>query len=600
MTIYVSIIGIDGSGKSTVTAALADLAPAELGVTAASVGDDFRCKTPDEDLLLPGFAPDGEMLAARLGRFFRRGAKATTDHRRLYPPLKLAHLAMQERTAREIEARYHPDLIFCDGSLILSSAGRAINYVKADDDAFPADPCARIQALYDHVVEGRPQPPMRLPPLPGLNLMRRLHRLDQWLRLSLMELPEAVIFLDITPEAALARRMASSRKLDGHENLHDLSQARTMYQGVVEFFRRRRGDDRVLVVDATHLSVEETLKQAVEFVCTLLVRNAEQEAEAAGERLGTTRAELSKKTSVFKKVLSYRYLGRYVLPNLRRGSAQELTFPLSSLGQLLLREGYSAGVMKAIYLQDSQEYGLLDRAFLDYPLHRAVYDRLQILKPAVEKELRQRLAALPPGRKLRIFTAPSGFAFDLFQPLARIAQSGGAQLDQIHVLASDLDPDGRIEQELTGVARQLGIGFEFVRGDLTSDEMRERLRSEGPYDVIMFVGLSGWLPKTHLVRHLKLLRGSLAEGGVLFTDCFIPDAFALSGKYVGYKANYYAPRDFTHLLAYCGFDPAEIAWASGRDKINHVCVARTRPDGAGDLLQPGFPARLKVHDPVLA
>lgn len=599
MTTYVSIIGIDGSGKSTVTAALSDLAPAELGVTAASVGDDFRCKTPDEDLLLPGFAPDGERFAARLTRFFRRGAKATTHHRRLYPPLKLAHLAMQERTAREIEARYHPDLIFCDGSLILSSAGRAINYLhKNDEAACPADPYTCIESLYDHVVEGKPLLPAMTPSIPGLRLMCGLRRFDQWLRLGLMELPDALIFLDITPEAALARRRASSRKLDGHENLRDLSQARAMYQGVIEFFRRRRGDDRVLVVDAAHLTVEETLKQVVEFVRTLPVRSGE--VKATGKRLGTTPEELSKKASVFKKVLSYRYLGRYVLPNLGRGSMQELSFPLSSLGQLLLREGYSAGVMKAIYLQDTQEYGLLDRACLDYPLHRAVYDRLQILKPAVERELRQRLAALPPGHKLRIFTAPSGFAFDLFQPLARIAQSGGASLDQIHVVASDLDPDGRVEQELTRVARQLGVGFEFVRGDLTSDEMREHSRRNGPYDVVVFVGLSAWIPKTHLTRHLRWVRGLLRPGGVLFTDCFTPEAYALSGRYVGYKANYYAPRDFTHLLAYCGFDPAEMAWASGRDKINHVCVARTRPNGAGDLLRLDFSARLKVHDPVLA
>jgi hypothetical protein len=43
---------------------------------------------------------------------------------------------------------------------------------------------------------------------------------------------------------------------------------------------------------------------------------------------------------------------------------------------------------------------------------------------------------------------------------------------------------------------------------------------------------------------------------------------------VGYKANYYAPPDFSSLLAYCGFDPAGITWASGRDRINHVCLAR--------------------------
>jgi hypothetical protein len=44
---------------------------------------------------------------------------------------------------------------------------------------------------------------------------------------------------------------------------------------------------------------------------------------------------------------------------------------------------------------------------------------------------------------------------------------------------------------------------------------------------------------------------------------------------MGYKANYYTPREFTSILVYCGFDPAGIGWASGRERINHVCVVRT-------------------------
>ena len=38
-------------------------------------------------------------------------------------------------------------------------------------------------------------------------------------------------------------------------------------------------------------------------------------------------------------------------------------------GRRLLREGYSANVMRAIYLRESLSYGLLDRIFLGYPLH---------------------------------------------------------------------------------------------------------------------------------------------------------------------------------------------------------------------------------------
>ena len=51
----------------------------------------------------------------------------------------------------------------------------------------------------------------------------------------------------------------------------------------------------------------------------------------------------------------------------------------SSLGRLLIREGYSASVMQVIYDRDEKRYGLMNRIFMGYPLHRAVYDRLHIL-----------------------------------------------------------------------------------------------------------------------------------------------------------------------------------------------------------------------------
>lgn len=578
MSLYVSIIGIDGSGKSTVTSALADLVAAELGVTVATVGDDFRCKTPEEDLLLPGFAPDGEIWAARLDQWFRKAAKAAVAHRRLYPPLKLAQLIMQEQTARQIEAIYQPDVIFCDGNLLLSSAGRVINYMDSQTD--PASLAASLDALYHYVVEGKPLPPTTVQSIPCLKWMRWLRWLDERLDLGLMELPDALIFLDVAPTTALARLRAHGQKLDRHENLHDLTQAQAMYQRVVEFFQRRRGERNAAVIDVTGLSVGQTLQQVLDFVHRLPLRPLPSPTKGGKKqrRLGAPDREMQNVSAVVKKALTCRFLIRYTLPNLHQGSAHELAFPLSQLGRLLLREGYSARVMKSIYLQDSRRYHLLDQVFLAYPLHRAVYHRLQILKRAVEREFWYRLERLPIGGTIKVMTAPSGYAFDLLQPLEHIARAGRERVKPIHIFASDLDPDGHIEAELSQAARRLGLSFEFVRGDLTSAEMREKFKRAGPYDVVLFVGLSCWIPKPHLVNHLKLIHQHLlAPGGVLFTDCFTPHAFALSGKHIGYKANYYSPQEFASILAYCGFDLADITQESGPEGINHVCVARAQP-----------------------
>ena len=75
MTLHVTILGIDGSGKSTVANALPAVLAAESRVVAGSAGNEFRMATPDEDLLAPGFHPDGFLLSARLSKHFKRRAK---------------------------------------------------------------------------------------------------------------------------------------------------------------------------------------------------------------------------------------------------------------------------------------------------------------------------------------------------------------------------------------------------------------------------------------------------------------------------------------------------------------------------------------------
>jgi hypothetical protein len=143
-------------------------------------------------------------------------------------------------------------------------------------------------------------------------------------------------------------------------------------------------------------------------------------------------------------------------------------------------------------------------------------------------------------------------------------------------MATDLDPHGALAGELTGRAERLGIRFRFLRGDMTDGEMRRRFEEKAPYDVALFVGLSSWLPKPQTLDHLRWIRENLREDGLLVTDSFTPEAYALSGRYVGYKANYYEPEVYRVLVDYCGFDGLGADVESGRDGINHVLIAAPR------------------------
>ena len=85
MTLHVCILGIDGSGKSTISAALPTILAAEAGLVAGAAGETFRVSDPDEDHLAPKFHPDGLPVSARLTTRFKRLAKGLVDSRRLYP-----------------------------------------------------------------------------------------------------------------------------------------------------------------------------------------------------------------------------------------------------------------------------------------------------------------------------------------------------------------------------------------------------------------------------------------------------------------------------------------------------------------------------------
>ncbi|HEX9925179.1 MAG TPA: hypothetical protein VGD99_21160 [Anaerolineae bacterium] len=176
MSLYISIIGIDGSGKSLVTLALADLAAAELGLTTAAISDEVWVKTSDEDLLRPDFAPAG--LAARLDRLFRRFVKAATHIHWLYPTLKIIQLLMHKAAARQIKTRYQPEVIFGDGNLLLTSGGWASNYMSpprpASGDTITSVPITPIKTLYNYIEPGESLSPGIDRPIPGLKLMRHL------------------------------------------------------------------------------------------------------------------------------------------------------------------------------------------------------------------------------------------------------------------------------------------------------------------------------------------------------------------------------------------------------------------------------------------
>lgn len=571
MSLQVCVLGIDGSGKSTVVAALPGILAAESGFAAGAAGDAFRLVAPDEDHLAPLFCPDGLPLAARLSLRLRPLAKRLVNQPAFYAAAKLAQLLSQDSAAGALVQRYSPRVFVSDGNAFLSTAGRAANYLRAasatqqEDAAAPA--AQDLSAVFSFILDDKPLPEESAQRLPSLGLGKLIYKLNNLLRLRAVWLPDVVIFLDLPPELALTRIKSRGKKLDRHENLADLTQARDMYLKTLNAFKTYRSPNAVHCLRIDDLTLGETLHAVTEVLKPHLNESGLMGHPTVAP-LGTT--DLAGET-IRGKTLNHRYFFRYLLAKWFRGAWREPTFFFSKLGRLFLKEGYSAGVMRVIYDRDEKEYGFLDRIFLEYSLHRAVYDRLQILVRKITPELESRLAN---GREVRIFTAPSGFAYDLFRPLEAIARKDGAAMARVQLTAADLDPHGVLADELSDRAKRLGIRFNFVRGDITDQDLRDRFEESAPFDLALFVGLSSWLPKPQTLAHLAWLRKMLCPDGLLVTDCFTPEAYALSGRYIGYKANYYTPEVFKAMLDYAGFNGLNSDVESGRDGINHVLSAK--------------------------
>ena len=561
MTLQVAVIGIDGSGKSTLAASLAVVLAGEHGLFAGSaVADEFWVRAPDTDLCGPTFHPQGYAIAARLERISRKFSRLVVDNRGLYPVAKVFQMLLQDNAAMKLSKRYAVDVMVSDGNLLLSGAGRAFNYRGPINDPPSADD---VDHAFQHLLHGTRLGPETRRHLPDLKTADALSLVARLIRLQGIWIPDHALFLDLTPDAAAARVRERGTKVDRHENPVDLTTAREGYLRVLEVMKKNKGETSAHVIAVEALGPGGVLAAAAKALKPYLpeAKNAEARAGALHEAIG--------RRSMIARILTYRYLGRYLVRRFFEGAWREPLFPMSTPGRIFLRDGYSAGVMRLIYDQPARP-SFLDGVFYGYPLHRAVRDRLGILERRIEQELRRRLAG---GAKVTIFTAPSGFAYDLMRPLKRLVESDPEVARRVVLVAADLDPSGQLEPELTAKAKEIGVRLEFLRGDLTGPALRGEGKRFGPFDLALFVGLSAWLPKPPMLEHLRWLRANLREDGLLVTDCFTPAAYATGGAAMGYKASYYPPVVMKALLDYCGFDGLAASVESGGDRINHVIVA---------------------------
>jgi len=229
----VAVLGIDGSGKSTLSRTIA-----KQLANASSV-----CLVTDGlELYQQGSRKEAQpLLSEKVREAVGKYAK-TAKSLKHYKAPKLAELLLRDHIMGEVARWYSPDFIVLDGCPLMNLAAWANLY---KEDRFDADACAT--AL--RVLSGQCDTVAREDPVfaefPELAALRRL-------RLTSMKLPDAVIMLDVEPAVSVARIESRGEQRQVHETEDKLAKLRAGYRLVCNVVQTEFGiPTRILDGDAT-------------------------------------------------------------------------------------------------------------------------------------------------------------------------------------------------------------------------------------------------------------------------------------------------------------------------------------------------------------
>jgi 1-acyl-sn-glycerol-3-phosphate acyltransferase len=211
----VAVVGIDGSGKSSLARELSQRLSEHGRV----------CLITDDIAFYDGGEREAaqQLLKEHLREAIGRRAKSA-DSLRSYKIPKLTELLLRDHIVRDVRRWYAPDLIVMDGApLINVSAWCRIYKGEAFDEEICASALRVLTGTDVDETDGLYQT------LPELATLKRLH-------LAHLELPAATLFIDVDPAISLARieaRGVTRQVHETHEKLGKLREGYRLVCGVV-------------------------------------------------------------------------------------------------------------------------------------------------------------------------------------------------------------------------------------------------------------------------------------------------------------------------------------------------------------------------------
>jgi 1-acyl-sn-glycerol-3-phosphate acyltransferase len=240
-----AVLGIDGSGKSTLSGELARSFSENVKV--CLVTDDLELYEGGKRLeIQPLFT---EKVREAVGRYAKE-AKSLKH----YKIPKLTELLLRNHLLGQVRRWYNPEVIVQDGSPLLNLTAWSTLY---KGDAVDAGTCA--DAI--RILAGRDDAPDR-----GDAIYSRFPELDAMKRAKLtsMWMPDAVIMLDVEPEISMERIASRGERVQVHESREKLARLRDGYLMVCDVLKRDFGLP-VMVIDGGQ-GFETVMASALEFI----------------------------------------------------------------------------------------------------------------------------------------------------------------------------------------------------------------------------------------------------------------------------------------------------------------------------------------------
>jgi len=215
-----AVLGIDGSGKSTVSRWLAQRLSAQGSACLVSDRLEFYEQGEPKPLQPLGL----EEARGMIGRYAKRAPSLAA-----YKIPKLAELVLRDRLLSDVNRWYAPQWVVLDGSPLLNMAAWSALYGREDLDD---DTLAKAIAVMAGEKSGLSRSDPVFAQIPELARMGRLG-------LTHLHLPRLLILLDLPAEVASARITSRGRPRQPHETEENLGRLRQAYRRVVQITARK-------------------------------------------------------------------------------------------------------------------------------------------------------------------------------------------------------------------------------------------------------------------------------------------------------------------------------------------------------------------------